>query len=205
MASNAEVLIIDHHLSTEFPQDAVTCSACNHLPVATTSLLTYVVIHPFLAEADAETKEECGWLAVLGVKGDLGEYKWDPPFPASLHDHVTKTYTKKALSEAVSLLNARIHPTNNSHVLARRTAECDPGIAWTAIVNAKTPKDVASSKGLHAARALIAQKVEQHTHTPPKFSKDGRFALLTISCADQIHPVIATRWSSPPPIPSRTY
>jgi hypothetical protein len=81
-------------------------------------------------------------------------------------------------------------------IVARRTAECPVGIAWSAIESAKTPRDVASSRGLHAARALIAQKVEQHTHTPPKFSKDGRFALLTISCPDQIHPVIATRWYS---------
>jgi hypothetical protein len=72
------------------------------------------------------------------------------------------------------------------------------GIAWGAIVTAKRPQDVAATRELNAARALIAQKVEQHTHTPPKFSKDGRFALLTISCSDQIHPVIATRWSTPP-------
>jgi len=77
---------------------------------------------------------------------------------------------------------------------ARRTAECPVGIAWAAIESAKVPRDIASSKGLHAARALIAQKVEQYTHTPPKFSRDGRFALLTINCPDQIHPVIATRW-----------
>jgi hypothetical protein len=70
-------------------------------------------------------------------------------------------------------------------------------MAWSVVESAKRPQDVASSRGLHAARALIAQKVEQHTHTPPKFSKDGRFALLTISSPDQIHPVIATRWSSP--------
>lgn len=107
MASNSQVLILDHHLSTSFPQDAVICSACNHLPVATSSLLTFIVIQPFLAEADIETREQCEWLAVLGVKGDLGEWKWDPPFPATLHDQVSKTYTKKALSEAVSLLNAR--------------------------------------------------------------------------------------------------
>src|SRR5271168_5021097 len=107
LASNAQVLIIDHHLSTQFPQDAVICSACNHLPVATTSLLTFIVVQPFLKNADSETMEECQWLAVLGVKGDLGDWKWDPPFPNALHDHVSKIYTKKSLSEAVSLLNAR--------------------------------------------------------------------------------------------------
>jgi len=78
---------------------------------------------------------------------------------------------------------------------ARRLAECPVQIAWSTIESAKRPQDVASSEGLHAARKLIAQKVEQHTHTPPKFSKDGRFALLTINCPDQIHPVIATRWA----------
>jgi single-stranded DNA-specific DHH superfamily exonuclease len=107
LASNAQVFIIDHHLSDQFPQDAVICSACNHLPVATTSLLTFVVIEPFLKDADPDTKAECEWLAVLGVKGDLGDWKWDPPFPGTLHDKVNKAYTKKALSEAVSLLNAR--------------------------------------------------------------------------------------------------
>jgi len=107
IASNAQVLLIDHHLSTQFPENAIVCSACNHLPVATISLLTFITIQPFLINADPETIEQCQWLAVLGVKGDLGDWKWDPPFPASLHDHVTKTYTKKALSEAVSLLNAR--------------------------------------------------------------------------------------------------
>jgi len=75
--------------------------------VATTSLLTFIVIQPFLTKSDAETVEECKWLAVLGVKGDLGDWKWDPPFPGTLHDCVSKSYTKKALSEAVSLLNAR--------------------------------------------------------------------------------------------------
>lgn len=108
LATNAEVLIIDHHLSTSFPEKAIICSACNHLPVATTSLLTLVVVEPLLATADSSTLEECEWLAVLGVKGDLGEWKWDPPFPGALHDRVSKTHTKKALSEAVSLLNARI-------------------------------------------------------------------------------------------------
>jgi hypothetical protein len=77
--------------------------------VATTSLLTFIVVQPFLAQADTETREQCEWLAVLGVKGDLGDWKWDPPFPTALHDHVSKSYTKKALSEAVSLLNARLY------------------------------------------------------------------------------------------------
>jgi len=115
LASSAEVLLIDHHLSTSFPQHAVVCSACNNLPVATTSLLTFVVVEPLLAGTDSATFEECEWLAVLGVKGDLGDWKWDPPFPGALHDRVSKTHTKKALSEAVSLLNARMSIGYRAH------------------------------------------------------------------------------------------
>ena len=38
-------------------------------------------------------------------------------------------------------------------------------------------------------------EVERCTHTAPLFSRDGRVALLRISSAYQIHPVIATRWA----------
>lgn len=41
----------------------------------------------------------------------------------------------------------------------------------------------------------INQEIERCTHTPPKFSKDGRVALLRINSPCQVHPVIATRWS----------
>ena len=34
-----------------------------------------------------------------------------------------------------------------------------------------------------------------HTHTPPKFSQDGRIAVLKIDSKAQVHPVIATRWA----------
>lgn len=52
------------------------------------------------------------------------------------------------------------------------------------------------NKRLLSARAEINEEVEKHTHTPPKFSKDGKVAVLRIHSAAQIHPVIATRWVS---------
>lgn len=44
------------------------------------------------------------------------------------------------------------------------------------------------------ARREINQEVEKRTHTPPKFSKDGKIAVLKIESEAQVHPVIATRW-----------
>ena len=50
---------------------------------------------------------------------------------------------------------------------------------------------------LLSARAEINEEVERHTHAAPKFSKDGKIAVLRIHSAAQVHPVIATRWVSP--------
>ena len=115
-------LIIDHHLSDEFPKDAMVTltpprpprivrnrllilqvvSACHYPPVATSALLTYELCKPLNADISAS----CGYLCAMGTHGDLGNtLKWKPPFPDMTE--VFKTHTKKAINEAVSLINAR--------------------------------------------------------------------------------------------------
>lgn len=66
--------------------------------------------------------------------------------------------------------------------------------AWEALLAAKDPKALLKNERLLAARAEINDEVEKHTHSPPKFSKDGKIAVLRINSAAQVHPVIATRW-----------
>ena len=61
---------------------------------------------------------------------------------------------------------------------------------------AKNPKEILTNKRLLSARAEVNEEVERQTHTPPKFSKDGKIAVLRINSAAQVHPVIATRWAS---------
>jgi len=51
-----------------------------------------------------------------------------------------------------------------------------------------------SNRRLAEARQEINEEVERRTHTPPKFSKDGKIAVLKIESKAQVHPVIATRW-----------
>lgn len=172
-------LIIDHHLSDEFPKDAVVVSACHYPPVATSSLLVYEIcksLHPTIAST-------CGYLCAMGTHGDLGNtLKWEEPFPDM--SEVFKTHTKKAINEAVSLLNA-----------PRRTAKFDVQTAWEALLVANSPKDVLTNRRLLSARAEINEEVERQTHTAPKFSKDGKIAVFRINSAAQVHPVIATRWA----------
>jgi CCR4-NOT transcriptional regulation complex NOT5 subunit len=67
--------------------------------------------------------------------------------------------------------------------------------AWKELLEAKDPQRILSNKRLAEARNEINMEVEKQTHTPPKFSKDGKIAVLKISSKAQVHPVIATRWA----------
>jgi nanoRNase/pAp phosphatase (c-di-AMP/oligoRNAs hydrolase) len=178
-APETKSLILDHHLSDFFPERSQVVSACHYPPVATTSLLTYEickVLHPSL-------ESSCAFLACIGTHGDLGNtLKWNPPFPDM--KETFKAYTKKSINYAVSLLNA-----------PRRTAKYDVITAWEALLHSTEPKDLLTNGRLQSARAEINEEVEMNTHTPPKFTPDGRIAVLKISSAAQVHPVIATRWA----------
>jgi nanoRNase/pAp phosphatase (c-di-AMP/oligoRNAs hydrolase) len=172
-------LILDHHLSDVFPERSQVVSACHYPPVATTSLLTYEIcktLHPSL-------ESSCAFLACIGTHGDLGNtLKWNPPFPDM--KETFKAHTKKSINDAVSLLNA-----------PRRTEKYDVITAWEALLHSKEPKDLLTNMRLQSARAEINEEVEANTHTPPKFTPDGRIAVLKIYSAAQVHPVIATRWA----------
>jgi nanoRNase/pAp phosphatase (c-di-AMP/oligoRNAs hydrolase) len=172
-------LIIDHHFSDHFPENAQVVSACHYPPVSTSSLLTYEICKPLAPEISSD----CAYLACIGTHGDLGNtLKWSPPFPDM--KETFKLYTKKSINDAVSLVNA-----------PRRTAKYDVITAWTALLASKDPKDLLSNGRLQSARAEVNAEVEMNTHTPPKFSADGRIAVLRINTPAQVHPVIATRWA----------
>ncbi|KXH40802.1 DHH family protein [Colletotrichum simmondsii] len=174
-------IVIDHHhaLTNDHPRDALHVTACDSPPVATSSLLTYLICRSL----HESVREACDWLCVMGTHGDLGNtLKWEPPFPDM--KSTFKTYTKKALNDAVSLINA-----------PRRTASYDVPSAWKALRASNSPKELLSNKFLLAARAEVNAEVERCTHTPPKFSADGRIAVFRISSEAQVHPVIATRWA----------
>jgi len=176
---SAKALIIDHHLSDQFPANAQIVSACHYPPVATTSLLTYEICKTL----GSTIPGTCAYLACIGTHGDLGNtLKWSPPFPDM--KETFKIYTKKSINDAVSLVNA-----------PRRTAKYDVITAWQALLQSTDPKDLLNNGRLQNARFEINEEVEMNTHTPPKFSKDGRIAVLRINSKAQVHPVIATRWA----------
>jgi hypothetical protein len=107
-----KTLIIDHHMSTSWPDETTVLTACNSPPIATSSLLTYLTCAPLHRALPNLTM----WYAILGVFGDLSpsEIAWGDPngaWPASkemiqLGEEV-KRIGKKALSSAVGAINAR--------------------------------------------------------------------------------------------------
>ncbi|KAI1629215.1 hypothetical protein EDD37DRAFT_644976 [Exophiala viscosa] len=176
---STKAIIIDHHLSDQFPERAQVVSACHYPPVSTTSLLTYEICKTLSQDIESS----CAYLACIGTHGDLGNtLKWAPPFPDMRETF--KIHTKKSINDAVSLVNA-----------PRRTAKYDVITAWSALLNSSDPKTLLDNGRLQSARAEINAEVELNTHTPPKFSADGRIAVLRINTPAQVHPIIATRWA----------
>ncbi len=79
-------------------------SACHFPPVATTSLVTYEICK----ELNEDLAQECDYLCAIGTHGDLGNtLKWEPPFPDMTETF--KKYTKKAINDCVSYINARMY------------------------------------------------------------------------------------------------
>ncbi|KAI1326907.1 DHH family protein [Xylariaceae sp. FL0255] len=174
-------LVIDHHwaLENDFPQNSEHVTACASPPVATSSLLTYHICSPL----HGDVQSSCDWLCAMGTHGDLGNtLKWEPPFPDMRATF--KSYTKKAINDAVSLINA-----------PRRTSTYDVPGAWAALISSSSPSELLKNTTLLAARAEVNAEVERCTHTAPKFSSDAKIAVFRIRSEAQVHPVIATRWA----------
>lgn len=119
----------------------------------------------------------------MGTHGDLGTtLKWEPPFPDMTATF--KKYPKKAVNDAVGLVNA-----------PRRSAAYNVKDAWNAVITAADPGSIKKAEKLHDASFEVRRETERCTHTAPKFSADATICVLTISSAAQVHPVIATRWA----------
>ncbi|KAK4692920.1 hypothetical protein P7C71_g4375, partial [Lecanoromycetidae sp. Uapishka_2] len=133
-SADTKSLIIDHHLSDEFPKNATVVSACHYPPVATSALLTYEICSPL----HPDISSSCGFLCAMGTHGDLGNIlKWKPPFPDMTE--VFKTHTKKAINDAVALINARY--VNFSCRIARCARSRDPPVNIIASLKAAADLD----------------------------------------------------------------
>jgi single-stranded-DNA-specific exonuclease len=167
-------LVIDHHhAAAGLPSGAVVVNGFDREPVATASVLAFVVGRSIPAV------ESSAWLAALGAVGDLGTAA---PFRSVLGlSGSTGKWTR-----AVALLNA-----------ARRAPAPDPIVALDALRHAASVDDIGSARfpetaALRRYQLEVRAELERCSRVPPTIV--GNVALLRFSSAAQVHPVVATRW-----------
>jgi hypothetical protein len=213
-----KTLIMDHHQATEWPEEAVYVTACRSSPICTSSLLVYLLCTPLHDEVPSICAW-LALVGIFGDLGP-SEIKFGDEsgvWPVTremlvLKDEV-KEQGKKSISDAVGMLNARGSTVSFCAIWAdlfvrqaRRTAEFNGRLAlhhtrrltrtvavsdaWDALYKAKRCESILSNQILDDCRFRVSQEVERCTHAAPRFSKDGRVALLRINSGFQVHPVI---------------
>ncbi|KAI0686468.1 hypothetical protein BC835DRAFT_1379468 [Cytidiella melzeri] len=185
---DVKTLIVDHHWTQQdddYPEGALVLSAARHPPVATSSTLSYILCRPLIG---INRIEAIDYLCAIGTYGDLGtsfNFKPSPPWPLEEMQACIRRCTKKALSDAVGLLNA-----------PRRTATYDVESAWAAVLKThNSPRSILSFTRLRSAREEVNTEISRVARNRPWFSGDGRVAMVRVTSGAQVHPVIATRWA----------
>ncbi|WP_176559536.1 DHH family phosphoesterase [Rubellimicrobium roseum] len=169
------VALIDHHVPTGVPGDAVVISGNGWAPEPTSALLAWWCAQA-LGPAD-----DLLWLAALGLIGDMAEGAGFPELAEA-----QARYGKTALRDAVSLVNA-----------PRRTAAADPTPALVLLLRCESPKDLlkgghSETEQLRAAKAEVVAALEGAKRVAPKVR--GDVALIRFHSPCQIHPLIAQQW-----------
>lgn len=166
-------VLIDHHVPTGVPGDAVVISGNGLTPEPTSALLAW-----WCAGAIGDA-DDLLWLAAIGLIGDMAE-----GFPELAEAQAR--YGKTALRDAVSLINA-----------PRRTAAADATPALALLMEEDGPKAITRGTRpevavLHAAKAEVAAELAAAKRVAPKVR--GDVALVRFASPTQIHPLIAQAW-----------
>jgi single-stranded-DNA-specific exonuclease len=168
-------ILIDHHVPAGAPGDALVLSGHGLAPEPTSALLAYWCVQGL------GDNEDLLWLAALGLVGDMAEGAGFAEMAEA-----QKRYGKKALRDAVSLLNA-----------PRRAAAADARPSLALLMKGDGPRDVTSGRFaetalLLAAKAEVRDALEGAKRTAPKVR--GEVALIRFASPCQIHPLVAQQW-----------
>lgn len=168
-------ILLDHHVPTGIPEEALLVSGYGLEPTPTTSLLAW-----WCAGAIAPV-EDLLWLAALGIIGDMEE--------AAGFAELAEARSRwgiTALRNAVSLVNA-----------PRRASAADASPALALLMKAEGPKDLLSGQHpetalLQAAKAEVQEALAQGRRVAPRIR--GDVALIPLDSPCQIHPLVAQQW-----------
>ena len=168
-------IVIDHHVPSGEPPEAILISGNGLEPEPTTALLAW------WAAGALGDQTDLLWLAAIGLIGDMAEGRTFPEL-----EEAQLRWGKTALRDAVSLVNA-----------PRRTAAADASPALRLLLKASGPKEITKGRDpdallLHAAKAEVREAMEQAKRAAPFVA--GEVALIQLDSACQIHPLIAQQW-----------
>ena len=175
IAPGVRTVIVDHHVQTGTPGEALVISGNGLEPEPTSALLAY-----WCAQALGDA-EALVWLAGLGLIGDMAEGAGFPEMAQA-----QQRYGKTALRDAVSLINA-----------PRRAAAADAGPALALLLKGDGPKDVTSGRypetaALRAAKEEVKAELDVAKRVGPKVRDE--VALIRFHSPCQIHPLVAQQW-----------
>ena len=168
-------LVIDHHVPTGEPADAITISGNGLDPEPTSALLAW------WAAGALGDQTDLLWLAAVGLIGDMADERGFPEL-----EQAQARWGKTALRDATTLVNA-----------PRRTAAADAGPGLRLLMRANGPKEItkgddADALALHAAKAEVRAALDEAKRAPPAIVGDVALVRLHTPC--QIHPLIAQQW-----------
>ena len=168
-------LVIDHHVPTGEPAEAITISGNGLDPEPTSALLAW------WAAGALGDQTDLLWLAAVGLIGDMADERGFPEL-----EQAQARWGKTALRDATTLVNA-----------PRRTAAADAGPGLRLLMRANGPKEItkgddADALALHAAKAEVRAALDEAKRAPPAIVGDVALVRLHTPC--QIHPLIAQQW-----------
>lgn len=175
VAPNVPTIVIDHHVPSGVPGDAIVVSGNGLDPEPTSALLAWRCAGALGDQSDLL------WLAALGLIGDMAEGAAFPEMAAA-----QARWGKTALRDATALVNA-----------PRRSSTGDAWPALALLMRCDGPKEVLSGARpetalLLAARDEVRLESEAARRVPPRVR--GDVALIRLHSACQVHPLVAQSW-----------
>ena len=174
MLPGVPTVVVDHHLPTGAPANAVTISGNGLDPEPTSALLAW------WAATGIGDQGDLLWLAALGLIGDMADEGWPELVEAQAR------WGKTALKDATVLVNA-----------PRRTATADASPALRLLLESDGPKAItrghsADADALRQARTEVKAAMEMAKRVAPRVV--GDVALIAFSSGCQVHPLVAQQW-----------
>ncbi len=175
--ADVRTLYVDHHQPSGVPGGATVISGYGWDPIPNSSWMAYDLLAPLV------DVEDLAWIAAVGTLSDLGDAA-----PWAELAGVKKRYTATALREAASLVNA-----------ARRSSVFDVQTPLAVLLAADHPRAMsddatAGADRLRGYRREVQAAMGEARKQAPLFAAAGPFALVALSSACQVHPLIAQQW-----------